>query len=58
VPLTKGSSRKVVSDNIREMMDAGHTQRQAVAASLRNARDSKRGKGRTHKRGKHRASSR
>ena len=42
MPLEKGSSRKVVSDNIREMVKAGHPQKQAVAASLSNARKSKR----------------
>jgi hypothetical protein len=38
VPLRKGTSRKVVSGNIREMMDSGHPQRQAVAAALRESR--------------------
>jgi hypothetical protein len=37
MPLKKGSSKAVVSENIREMMAAGHPQDQAVAASLRNA---------------------
>jgi hypothetical protein len=44
MPLRKGSSRSVVSDNISEMIKAGHPQAQAVAASLRQARESKRGK--------------
>jgi hypothetical protein len=35
--LKKGKSRKVISENIREMIAAGHPQRQAVAASLRSA---------------------
>jgi hypothetical protein len=34
-----------VSSNIKEMMAAGHPQAQAVAASLSNARKSKRSKG-------------
>ncbi len=50
MPLASGSSRKTVSKNIREMMDAGHPQDQAVAASLRQARQSKRHK-RTSPRG-------
>lgn len=40
MPLKKGSSRKVVSQNIKEMVAAGHPQKQAVAAALRNARQS------------------
>jgi hypothetical protein len=38
MPLTSGSGRGVISGNIREMMHAGYPQRQAVAASLSNAR--------------------
>jgi hypothetical protein len=45
MPLKKGSSRKTVSSNIREMINAGYPQKQAVAASLSNARRSKRKKG-------------
>jgi hypothetical protein len=37
MPLRKGSSRAVISENIREMVAAGHPQRQAVAAALRTA---------------------
>lgn len=44
MPLKKGKSRKVISENIREMVRAGHPQKQAVAASLREARDSKKRK--------------
>lgn len=40
MPLQKGKSKKVISNNIREMMEAGHPQKQAVAASLSNARKS------------------
>lgn len=42
MPLKKGSSRKVISENIREMIHSGHPQKQAVAAALSNARRSKR----------------
>ena len=37
MPLKKGSSKKTVSSNIKEMVSAGHPQRQAVAAALRQA---------------------
>ncbi len=37
MPLKKGSSKKVVSSNIREMVKAGHPRRQAVAAAMRMA---------------------
>ena len=37
MPLKAGRSRKVISDNIRDMVAAGHPQAQAVAASLRTA---------------------
>ncbi len=40
MPLSKGKSKKTISNNIREMMDAGHPQKQAVAASLNEARKS------------------
>lgn len=42
MPLKPGSDRKTVSQNIKEMMASGkHTQRQAVAAALREARESR-----------------
>lgn len=37
MPLKKGYSRAVISNNIREMMDTGHAQNQAIAASLGEA---------------------
>ena len=41
MPLKKGKSKKVVSKNIKEMMDSGYPQKQAVAASLNKAGKSK-----------------
>ena len=40
MPLKKGKSRSVISSNIREMEESGHPKRQAVAASLNEARKS------------------
>lgn len=44
MPLKKGKSAKVVSGNIREMMHAGHPQKQAVAAAMRMAGKPMKGK--------------
>jgi hypothetical protein len=38
VPLSPGSSRKVISENVREMRHAGHPEAQSVAAALNEAR--------------------
>ena len=37
MPLMSGSSNSIVSQNIREMIHAGHPQRQAIAAAMRKA---------------------
>jgi len=41
MPLKPGKSKKVISENIREMMHSGHPQKQAIAAAYANARRGK-----------------
>jgi len=41
MPLKPGKSKKVIGQNIKEMVHAGHPQKQAVAAAMDNARRSK-----------------
>jgi hypothetical protein len=48
MPLKKGKSKSVISQNVKEMMSAGYPQKQAVAAALSTARKSK-GKGKGKK---------
>ena len=40
MPLEKGKSKKIISRNISEMMHSGYPQKQAIAASLSQARKS------------------
>jgi hypothetical protein len=60
MPLKKGKSKAVISSNIREMMHSGYPQKQAIAASMSQARRSKvKGlggeRGKKEKNSKHRA---
>jgi|TARA_R110000824_G_scaffold291196_1_gene479722 uncharacterized protein YoaH (UPF0181 family) len=43
MPLKRGSSDQVISENIRRLMDEGYPQSQAIAIAMRNA-DKRRGK--------------
>jgi len=45
MPLKKGKSDKVRSDNIKEMVKSGYPVKQAAAAAYRQQRQSGRGKG-------------
>ena len=40
MPLEKGTSRKVIGHNIKEMEASGHSRKQSIAASLNQARKS------------------
>jgi hypothetical protein len=41
MPLVKGSSNKAVSSNIKELMNTGRPQKQAVAIAMKTAGKSK-----------------
>lgn len=40
MPLKKGKSKDTISSNVKEMIESGYPQKQAVAASLNKARQS------------------
>jgi len=42
MPLRKGASKKIIGQNIREMMHSGHPQKQSIAAAMRKAGKSRR----------------
>ncbi len=48
MPLAQGSSRKVIGDNIREMLASGHSRAQSIAAALSTARKTRASGGRAH----------
>lgn len=50
MPLKRGRSRKTVSENVRELMDAGYPQKQAVAIALERAGKAKKQRGQQRKR--------
>ncbi len=37
MPLKKGKSAKIISENIRELMQSGHEQKQAIAIAMKTA---------------------
>lgn len=41
MPLNKGRSKKVISENISEMVKSGHPRKQAIAAALKQSRKKK-----------------
>lgn len=40
MPLHKGKSKEIIGENIKEMEESGHEPKQAIAASLNEARES------------------
>lgn len=53
MPLKHGKSKKVISENIREMMHSGHPEKVAIAAAMRQAGKSRRRKSRMPKADRH-----
>lgn len=51
MPLKKGSSNKVIGDNIREMRSAGYPENVAVAASMHKAGRSTMGRPKNEEKG-------
>lgn len=41
MPLKKGSSKKVISENISELMHSGRKQNQAIAIAMKKAKKNK-----------------
>jgi hypothetical protein len=44
MPLKKGSSKKVISENISELRHSGRPENQSIAIALSEARKNKKGK--------------
>ena len=51
MPLKSGKSQKVISQNIREMISAGHPRKQAIAAALSKSHGGKKRKDRDYTKG-------
>ncbi len=55
MPLRSGHSKRVISENIREMMHAGHAQDQSIAAAMRSAGKKRKKKAKRKKRAANKA---
>lgn len=51
MPLKRGSSREVISYNIRELINAGYDRKQAIAIALNNAKKYKKKGNKNDKKG-------